>query len=689
MKISAVYFLAAILLLSSTISSQSFDTVYVHSDSLKENTIRLDSVWRYHSGDDSSWTSPSYDDSSWDTLKTWFYLDEISDSIWSGIGWFRKTIVIDSLLINKSISFQIYHFGASQIFWNGERIHEYGTVGVDTASEKSDQPNDIPIVINLDTNLVNTLAIRYSNQSSITEKDWMIKWFRRGGFRSRIGNVNTTYSELFYFGRVSAAINFGISGLFISLAILYFFLFIFYARRFENLYYSLFSLFVGLLFMSIYFRQFFFISRTTEIIYSSISALSIIYVFLFLLAFLNRIFYHRLGKIFWFFLSFAAIYSALFFFYIPRDIMRYFIPIFVALATLEGLRILIVSIKKKEPNAWVIGVGIISFALLILSLFLVAILSGQLQLNGLVGFAVLMIGIFSIPLSMSVYLAKEIAFTNKNLEQQLKTVKELSVKELEHIKKNAELELTAERNRIENERKFKELEEARNLQLSLLPKNVPDLPEYEIAVYMDTATEVGGDYYDFHVHDNILTVAIGDATGHGLKAGTMVTATKSLFNNFASNPDILDSMKKMSLSLKKMNFRLLSMCFTILKIEDSKVKISSAGMPPIYIYRKGSEEVEEILLKGMPLGSVRIYPYELIETELKSGDLLFLYSDGYPELFNSKKELLGYNKIKAEFKKVGKESPSSVISTFKKLINSWKEELEINDDITFVVIKKK
>ena len=53
---------------------------------------------------------------------------------------------------------------------------------------------------------------------------------------------------------------------------------------------------------------------------------------------------------------------------------------------------------------------------------------------------------------------------------------------------------------------------------------------------MKTATEVGGDYYDFHIGlDGTLTVVIGDATGHGMKAGTMVTTTKSLFNVFASN----------------------------------------------------------------------------------------------------------------------------------------------------------
>ncbi|MEJ7700687.1 MAG: hypothetical protein WKF71_13720 [Pyrinomonadaceae bacterium] len=73
----------------------------------------------------------------------------------------------------------------------------------------------------------------------------------------------------------------------------------------------------------------------------------------------------------------------------------------------------------------------------------------------------------------------------------------------------------------ENERRAKELEEARQLQLSMLPKKLPQIPNLEIAAYMKPATEVGGDYYDFHVGaDGTLTVAVGDATGHGLKAGT-------------------------------------------------------------------------------------------------------------------------------------------------------------------------
>ncbi|MCB9249363.1 MAG: hypothetical protein H6613_12865 [Ignavibacteriales bacterium] len=125
----------------------------------------------------------------------------------------------------------------------------------------------------------------------------------------------------------------------------------------------------------------------------------------------------------------------------------------------------------------------------------------------------------------------------------------------------------------ENRRKTEELEEARQLQLSMLPKELPQLPNLDIAVYMKTATEVGGDYYDFHIGlDGTLTVVVGDATGHGMKAGTMVTTTKSLFNVLAPNPNIIDTFHEMTRCLKLMQMDKLSMCMTMLKFRVTKFK---------------------------------------------------------------------------------------------------------------------
>ena len=155
----------------------------------------------------------------------------------------------------------------------------------------------------------------------------------------------------------------------------------------------------------------------------------------------------------------------------------------------------------------------------------------------------------------------------------------------------------------ENERKTKELEEARTLQLSMLPRELPQLPHLDIAVYMQTATEVGGDYYDFHVGlDGTLTVVIGDATGHGMTAGTMVTTAKSLFNSYAPNPDILYSFQEITRCIRQMNFSKLSMCLTMVKIQGNRLKMSTAGMPPSFIFRRDTRVVEEHLFQAMPLG---------------------------------------------------------------------------------------
>ena len=244
--------------------------------------------------------------------------------------------------------------------------------------------------------------------------------------------------------------------------------------------------------------------------------------------------------------------------------------------------------------------------------------------------------------------------------------------------------------RAENQRKTQELEEARQLQLSMLPKVLPQLPHLDIAVYMKTATEVGGDYYDFHVGmDGTLTVVIGDATGHGMRAGTMVTTTKSLFSSHASNPDILFTFQEITRCIKTMNMHMLSMCLSILKIQGNKMQISAAGMPPALLYRSKTKSVEEIVLKGMPLGAVQDFPYELRVTEISTGDTIFLMSDGLPELFNQEKEMFGYERVMDIYKNSASKNPEEIIEELKNAGNSWTNDEAPDDDITFVVIKVK
>lgn len=240
----------------------------------------------------------------------------------------------------------------------------------------------------------------------------------------------------------------------------------------------------------------------------------------------------------------------------------------------------------------------------------------------------------------------------------------------------------------QNEQRARELDEARQLQLSMLPKQVPQFPNLEIAAYMKTATEVGGDYYDFHVADDgTLTIAIGDATGHGLKAGTMVTATKGLFNELAGEEDLPVMLKRFSHALKKMNLRSLFMALTVVRIRNHGLTITAAGMPPILIYRASQRHIEEVFIKAMPLGCVTGYNYKQEEVALRSGDIVVLMSDGFPERFNEANEMLGYDQARHTLFSAAHLSSQEILARFVQIGDEWGQSRLADDDITFVVLK--
>jgi serine phosphatase RsbU (regulator of sigma subunit) len=205
---------------------------------------------------------------------------------------------------------------------------------------------------------------------------------------------------------------------------------------------------------------------------------------------------------------------------------------------------------------------------------------------------------------------------------------------------------------------------------------------------MKPATEVGGDYYDFHVADDgTLTVAVGDATGHGLKAGTVVTATKGLFNAFAEDPDIPRFFHRSSRALKRLNLRYLYMALMLAKVKGTSVRLSAAGMPPTLVYRAATGEVEEVAIRGLPLGGAAVFPYEEREIELAPGDVLVFMSDGFPEQFNASGEMLDYDRARDVLVEAAHEGPREIIEHFVRTADAWADGHPQNDDVTFVVLK--
>ena len=241
---------------------------------------------------------------------------------------------------------------------------------------------------------------------------------------------------------------------------------------------------------------------------------------------------------------------------------------------------------------------------------------------------------------------------------------------------------------MEYQRKTTDLEDARRFQLSMLPKEVPLHDRYDIAVFTKTATEVGGDYYDFHDGAGALSVTIGDATGHGAKAGTMVTVIKTLFAGYGGEEAPSSFLRDAAERIKRMDLGRMAMALSLARFDGDGVTVAAAGMPPMLIHRRRTSEVEEVALPATPLGTLGT-EYAETRRRLEPGDSILLMTDGFPELLNSGGHQLGYPRAAEEFAAaaVASSDARGVIDALSSASHKWHGDLPPNDDITFVVVR--
>ena len=243
------------------------------------------------------------------------------------------------------------------------------------------------------------------------------------------------------------------------------------------------------------------------------------------------------------------------------------------------------------------------------------------------------------------------------------------------------------RGKAEDERRMAELEAAKDLQNRMLPKTLPKVEGLEIASYLQTSSEVGGDYYDFHPQpDGSLVAVCGDATGHGTAAGMLVSITKA---GLIGLP--LDEPNKMLYDLnrlvKKVDLGILRMSLNIVHFKKNKLKLSSAAMPPCYLYVAKSKKIEEIQISGLPLGGLYGATFDMEERSFSKGDIFVIASDGLPEAPNLKGEQLGYQAVEDCILASADKSASEIKDALVVLGSDWLAGQTTPDDITIVVIK--
>jgi sigma-B regulation protein RsbU (phosphoserine phosphatase) len=140
--------------------------------------------------------------------------------------------------------------------------------------------------------------------------------------------------------------------------------------------------------------------------------------------------------------------------------------------------------------------------------------------------------------------------------------------------------------------------------------------------------------------------------------------------------------------MKEIKLGRLFMAFNMVRLNGKKVSFSSAGMPPAYLHRHATDDLEEIFLKGMPLGAMKNFPYALHEMEMERGDTLLFLTDGLPEQKNAGGEMFDYARVQQTFLGALAGKPGDIISRLVAAGETWMDGVPQDDDITLLVIRK-
>src|SRR5215216_176119 len=236
-----------------------------------------------------------------------------------------------------------------------------------------------------------------------------------------------------------------------------------------------------------------------------------------------------------------------------------------------------------------------------------------------------------------------------------------------------------------------ELRMARSIQQAQLPQSLPQLEGWQITPYYQPAREVGGDFYDiFELEDGRVGVVEGDATGKGMPAALVASATCSMLRAEAqalgssSAGEVLSRVNETLLARIPQNM-FVTCFYAVLDLKSGNLTYANAGHDLPYLHRDG--EAEELRARGMPLGLMPGMGYEEKETTLHSGEAALLYSDGLVEAHDPKGEMFGFPRLQGLIAEHGEERSLGDF-LLEELYSFVGEGWEQEDDITLLTLRR-
>ena len=234
-----------------------------------------------------------------------------------------------------------------------------------------------------------------------------------------------------------------------------------------------------------------------------------------------------------------------------------------------------------------------------------------------------------------------------------------------------------------------ELNVAQSIQMSMLPKTFPAFPnrkDIELYAALTPAKGVGGDLYDFFIHDEKLFFCIGDVSGKGVPASLVMAVTRTLFRNISAHtaePSHIVETMNMNISEGNDNNMFVTLFVGVLDLATGHLRYCNAGHDAPY--------VNGTLLPcnpNLPVGAMPDMTFTEQETMIAPDSTLFLYTDGLTEAENATYELFGMQRITNVITDFNG-SPQELIETMTDAVHQFVGDTEQSDDLTMLAIKFK
>ena len=241
----------------------------------------------------------------------------------------------------------------------------------------------------------------------------------------------------------------------------------------------------------------------------------------------------------------------------------------------------------------------------------------------------------------------------------------------------------------ERERLAQELRVATLIQQQFLPRQLPELPQWQVAAFYGPARAVGGDFYDFvEMPDGRIGIAVGDVTDKGVPAALVMARTHSILRAEASRSsspgEILSRAN--DLLVPEMPARMFVTClFAVLDPATGHIVLANAGHNLPFV--RTGDTVTEIRATGMPLGLMPGIRYEETEDDLGPDSNILLYSDGLIEAHDGGREMFGFDRLREALRidDAGSELLDRLLETLRAFTGT---EHEQEDDITMVTLRR-